>query len=104
MLHDLDEIQRLSVSADMIIKNFEYLDQLDLQPIAAQTRHPTLILHSKDDVMVPFSEGRRLHRLIPHAEFVTLDGSNHSVLPNTPAFRQICDSMDAFMKKVTSGA
>jgi len=102
VLQDLDEIQRLSISADMIIKNFEFLDQLDLQPIAAQTKHPTLIMHSKGDVMVPFSEGRRVHRLMPHAEFVTLDGSNHAVLPNTSAFTQVCDSMDAFMQNIIS--
>lgn len=101
VLADLDEIQRLSISADKVIRIFEFIDRMDLQNVASEIDLPTLIMHSRDDVMVPFSEGRRLHRLMPHARFVTLDGANHAVLPGTPAFNQVCEAMSSFIDKVT---
>ena len=102
VLRDLDELQRLSVSAEMVIRIFEFLDQLDLQHFATQVGLPTLIMHSKDDVMVPYSESRRLHRLMPHARFVTLEGVNHAVLPDTIAFKQVCQAMESFTSETDS--
>lgn len=100
ILQDLDELQRLSVTADTVIANFEFMDTIDLQSIASKISHPTLIMHSEHDVMVPFKEGRRLHRLMPHASFVTLDGSNHAVLPGTRAFTQACNAIESFIGHV----
>ena len=38
---------------------------------------PTLVLHARDDALVPFEEGRHLAPLIPGVGFVSLDSSHH---------------------------
>ena len=59
---------------------------------------PTLVIHSTDDVRVPFAEGRLLAAGIPGAGFVPVDGVNHAVMSNEPGWQQqTLDAMDAFL-------
>jgi pimeloyl-ACP methyl ester carboxylesterase len=45
---------------------------------------PTLILHIRDDLMVPLDESQRLAAAMPGARFVSLPGKNHIPLENDP--------------------
>lgn len=38
----------------------------------------TLVIHGKDDEIVPFSMGRDLARLIPKAQFLPVPGMGHN--------------------------
>ena len=46
---------------------------------------PTLILHGADDPLIPVDNGRRLAKLIPHADYVELDGVGHMFAWEEPA-------------------
>ena len=63
----------------------------------AQIRKPTLVLHAREDNVVPFEEGRRLAASIPGAEFVELDSKNHILLENEPAWDRFCGAVLEFM-------
>jgi pimeloyl-ACP methyl ester carboxylesterase len=56
---------------------------------------PTLVLHSRGDAGIPYSQGLMLARGIPHARFVTLESDNHLILSHEPAWdrykSEICD-------------
>jgi pimeloyl-ACP methyl ester carboxylesterase len=49
----------------------------DLDVSALVLRHPTLLLHSRDDREVPFSEAEAIDRSWPHAELFALAGLGH---------------------------
>jgi 3-oxoadipate enol-lactonase len=40
---------------------------------------PLLVLHGTADPLVPFTLGERIHSLVAHSRFVSLDGAGHSV-------------------------
>ena len=50
-------------------------------------RVPTLVLHARNDEVIPVAEGRRLASGIPGAEFVELDSRNHVLLAHEPAWQ-----------------
>jgi pimeloyl-ACP methyl ester carboxylesterase len=70
-----DELQRISASPEIAVRFMRVFNSIDVSELVPQVRCPALILHSKDDVRVPFDEGRLLASGIPGAEFVPIDGS-----------------------------
>ncbi len=60
-------------------------------------RTPTLVIHAREDVVVPLSTGRELAALIPGAEFVELDSKNHILLEGEPAWERFCAAVLDFM-------
>lgn len=57
---------------------------------------PTLVLHSSDDAVAPFSEGRLLAGQIPHARFVQLESKNHVLLEHEPAWERFKEEVLQF--------
>jgi pimeloyl-ACP methyl ester carboxylesterase len=56
---------------------------------------PVLVLHSREDEIVPFSHGEALAALNPRATLVTLEGSHNSGLSMT---RTYWDAIDALVQ------
>jgi class 3 adenylate cyclase len=52
----------------------------DNRPLFARVTAPTLVMHRRNDAMVPFVAAQYLARKLPNARFVPLDGDAH--LPN----------------------
>ena len=59
----------------------------DIADLLPQVRVPTLVLHARDDEVIPIVEGRRLASEIPGAEFVELDSRNPVLLEHEPAWQ-----------------
>lgn len=72
--------------------------QVDVCDLLPQVRTPTLVLHSRDDEVVPLSEGQRLAAGIPGAEFIELDSRNHVLLEHEPAWARFREEVLAFAK------
>jgi pimeloyl-ACP methyl ester carboxylesterase/DNA-binding CsgD family transcriptional regulator len=68
----------------------------DITALVSQVRTPTLILHGRNDVVVPISEGRYLATEIPGAQFVELDSRNHVLLENEPAWARFQEAVLEF--------
>lgn len=58
---------------------------------------PTLIFHSRLDERVPFAEGQRLATLIRSSRFVPLEGRNHVLLRQEPAWERFVEEFRAFL-------
>lgn len=92
-----NDLERLSASAENAVRIVEALYQLDVTAEAARLRVPTLILHSRLDERVPFEEGQRLATLIPSSRFVPLEGRNHVLLRQEPAWARFVEEFRAFL-------
>ena len=71
--------------------------EADVLAIVPQVRCPTLVLHSREDAIMPFDEGRLVASLIPGAQFVPLESRNHVLLESEPAWRQLIEALDDFL-------
>jgi DNA-binding NarL/FixJ family response regulator len=59
-------------------------------------RAPTLVLHARNDEVIPVAEGRLIAGGIPGAEFVELDSRNHILLEHEPAWERFKEEVLAF--------
>lgn len=91
-----NDLQRWTASAENAARFEEAFYQIDVQELARGLPTPTLILHARNDAMIPFSEGRELAALIPSSTFVPLDSENH-ILLDEPAFRTFLAELEAFL-------
>ncbi len=92
-----NDLERISASPENAATIVETLYRLDVTADAASIRVPTLVLHSRNDARVPFEEGRQLAALIPSARFVPLEGRNHVLLDNEPAWPRFLEEFRAFV-------
>jgi pimeloyl-ACP methyl ester carboxylesterase/DNA-binding CsgD family transcriptional regulator len=92
----LDNLQRDSTDGETALKMNRARSVIDVSEAARSITVPTLILHAHDDQAVPFEEGRRLATLIPGARFVPLDGRNHILLADEPAWAQFLAELTSF--------
>lgn len=92
------ELQRLTASPEMAARTLEAFYQVDVVDEAARLRVPTLVLHARGDIAVPFDEGRRLAALIPGARFVPLESRNHVLLESEPAWHDFLAEIRSFLK------
>lgn len=91
-----DQFQRVSTSAENVVRIISEFDRIDVRELASKVRCPTLVMHARQDGRVPFEEGRRVAALIPGARFVPLETSNHVLLEPEPAWRQFIDEVVRF--------
>jgi DNA-binding NarL/FixJ family response regulator len=70
---------------------------LNVCDLAPQVRARTLVMHARDDRVVPVQEGRLLATLIPDAHFVLLDSANHILLEQEPAWDVFLAEIEAFL-------
>jgi pimeloyl-ACP methyl ester carboxylesterase len=58
---------------------------------------PTLVLHCRDDAVVPMKDGVELASGIAGARFVPLESRNHVVLPTEPAWARFSSEIETFL-------
>lgn len=92
-----DELQRISTSPETAARIRLSQNELDVADIARRVTVPTLVLHARDDLIAPFTEGRLLASLIPSAQFVPLEGRNHILLADEPAWPVFLRELHAFL-------
>lgn len=92
-----DELQRRTTSPENAARIMAAAGLLDVVDIAPQVCAPTLVLHARGDRRAPLEQGRLLAALIPNAQLVTLDSSNHILQEGEPAWRRFLDEVDTFL-------
>lgn len=70
--------------------------ETEISALVPALRTPTLVLHARNDGVVPLSEGRFLASTIPGAQFVELDSDNHVLLEHEPAWARFTDEVLRF--------
>ena len=101
-LRAFDAVQRDTISginaARFLKNNFE----IDIQELARQVRCPVLAFHTKQDPLIPISEGLLLASLIPNSRFVPLEGCNHIPFESDTAWPIFLAELRAFLPAVSS--
>ena len=92
--NDLERITMAPETAARCIVEFGNFDVLDLLP---QVAVPTLVLHARDDALVPFGAGRQLASTIPDARLVSLESKNHILLEAEPAWPRFLNEVRRFL-------
>lgn len=94
----LTELQRLSTSPENATRLLQMFYELDVSHLAPEIAVPTLVVHSRQDGAIPFTQGRALAALIPNAQFLPLDSNNHFLLLREPAWHPFTEALHAFLK------
>jgi len=92
-----EDLLRRSTTAETAIRLYRARGGLDVSELAPQVRARTLVMHARDDRVVPMQEGRLLAALIPDARFVLLESANHILLEHEPAWDAFLSEIAAFL-------
>ena len=92
-----DELQRRSASPAMALRVYDALGETDATGLLPRVAAPTLVLHSRRDLVVPFREGRRIAAAVPSARLITLDSRNHLLLEQEPAWHVFLSEVGEFL-------
>lgn len=98
-----NELCRRTTSPGIAAELLEGRAEVDVTELLGQVRVPTLVLHGRDDAVVPIAEGRLLASRIPGAQFVELDSKNHVLLGHEPAWERFCEAVLEFIGVAGTG-
>ena len=65
-----------------------------MRETAREVKAPTLVLHARDDMSIPWEQGRLFASLIPGARLVPLSSRNHLLREDEPAWRELLSEID----------
>lgn len=92
-----NDLCRKSAKGEIVARLLESRARVDVEALLPQVRVPTLIIHGRNDAVIPVGEGRLLASRIPGAEIVELDSCNHILLESEPAWARFQDAVLHFM-------
>ena len=92
-----NELQQVTTSADNAIRILETFGAIDVRHLLAKVDVPTLVLHCREDAVVAFELGSDLAKGIPGARLVPLEGRNHLILEDEPAWPKFLTETRRFL-------
>ena len=92
-----NELERVSTSPANAARFMREFNRIDVSALLPLVRCPTLVLHSREDVRVPFEEGRLLAMNIPGATLVPIDSRNHLLLEHEPGWALARAAIEQFL-------
>jgi pimeloyl-ACP methyl ester carboxylesterase len=92
-----DELQRRTTSAKNAHRLWKAFGSLDAAEAARTLDVPTLVLHSRDDLVWSYAEAEELHSLIAGSRLVPLDSHNHILQAGEPAFTVLLEEIRRFL-------
>ena len=92
-----DDLMRITSEPAIARRVLAGFGDIDITDRLADVKVPTLVLHCRMDACISVKLGRELATLIPNAQFVELDGSNHILLEGEPAWDRFGHVVDKFL-------
>jgi pimeloyl-ACP methyl ester carboxylesterase/DNA-binding CsgD family transcriptional regulator len=92
-----DALMHVSTASEMAVRLRDTWGAVDVSDLLEKVAVPTLVAHARDEVAVPFEEGRLLATRIPGARFIPLESRNHVLLATEPAWQTFVDEVRAFL-------
>jgi pimeloyl-ACP methyl ester carboxylesterase/DNA-binding SARP family transcriptional activator len=92
-----NELQRVSTSPENAERLLRAVGEINVADLLPQVAAPTLVIHTRGDERVPLLSAIELASGIPDARLVTLEGQNHLLLEQEPAWPRFVDEVRAFL-------
>jgi pimeloyl-ACP methyl ester carboxylesterase/DNA-binding CsgD family transcriptional regulator len=92
-----DDLLRASASAETAARLYDARGSVDVLDAAPSVKAKTLVVHARDDRVVPVEEGRLLAALVPGARLVLLESANHILLREEPAWQIFLSEVHRFL-------
>ena len=73
----INRLQRTAASPAAAVAFMRLGSEIDVRHVAPSIHVPTLVMHTREDTVVQFEQGRWLAEHIPQAKFVELKGRDH---------------------------
>jgi pimeloyl-ACP methyl ester carboxylesterase/DNA-binding CsgD family transcriptional regulator len=96
-IHSFSNLLRLTTSPTNALEILRAFFAADVLEIVPKIQVATLVLHAREDPIIPFNEGRMVASLIPNAQFVPLESQNHILQETEPAWQSLIDAVDRFI-------
>lgn len=96
-----NELQKRTVTPENAFRLSQAFADVDVSGVVDDVRVPTLVLHGRDDQIVPVSSGVEFAERIRGARFVELDTANHILLADEPAFERFVAETRTFARAVS---
>ena len=93
----LNDAQRMAATPEVAERVWCTNADMNVVDLLPTVRVPTLVMHTRGDLRVPFSQGQEIAAGIPGATFVPLESRNHLILADEPANRQLFDAVASFL-------
>jgi pimeloyl-ACP methyl ester carboxylesterase/DNA-binding CsgD family transcriptional regulator len=93
----IGDLQRRSASPATACSLWNSFNTFDIRAEAPKVAAPALVFHVRGDAMVPFEAGRRLAAALPNARFVPLEGKNHILRADEPAWTIFKNALNDFL-------
>ena len=77
-IRQLAMLERMCASPGMARASFETAFRIDVRPILPTISAPTLVIHAREDPVVPVQLGRYLADHIPDARYLEVDSAGHA--------------------------
>lgn len=91
------ELLRRTTTAENAVRLISTWRSVDITDQLEAVQCPTLVVHSRGDLRVPFEEGRELAARIADTRFVPLNSINHLLRVDEPAWTVFLDEMRRFL-------
>jgi pimeloyl-ACP methyl ester carboxylesterase/DNA-binding winged helix-turn-helix (wHTH) protein len=92
-----NELQRRSATPHNAIKILSTIGDIDLRSEVSEVRAPTLVIHGRSDLVIPFSDGKELAAGVPGARFVPLETKSHIPLARDPEWGRMEREIQDFL-------
>jgi pimeloyl-ACP methyl ester carboxylesterase len=92
-----NELQRKTTSSECAARYFDVVNNFNIIDLLSKVKTQTLVMHVRDDQMVPLEAGRQLAAGIPGARFIALPGRNHLFLEHEPASARFFEEIGLFL-------
>ncbi len=95
-VRSFNDYMPLTSSAKLAAAIFRTNGRIDFVSEAPRVQCPTLVLHGRGDLRIPFEEGRFMASLVPGARFVGLETRNHLMTQDEPAWAAFLQALGNF--------
>jgi pimeloyl-ACP methyl ester carboxylesterase len=92
-----NDLQRMTASPENAVRIRRAVNDIDVSAMLPEVTTPALVLHCRNEAAVPFEEGRLMASMIPGARFVALEGQNHLILEDEPAWPRFLEEVRSFL-------
>ncbi len=93
----MNEFQRITSSPENAARMLAEFPKINIMDALPKVCCPTLVVHSREDAVVPAQEGSIMASRIRGARFVELPSRSHEVVPGEPAWENLVEEVSTFL-------